>query len=59
MSIKNIIEDTDPLQLSGTSFMFGLGLYYNYTFSSFDDTYLTPSLNFYSGDFNGNYLKDM
>ena len=47
--IKDLYNDSDPLQLDGSSFMFGLGFVRENELAGIDDTYLTVSMAYIRG----------
>ena len=53
-TIKDLYNDSDPLQLDGFSFMFGLGLVGYNGFYGFDETYVKISMTYVKGTFISN-----
>ena len=57
-SVRDLLNDSDPLYLNGTSFMFGVGIVKSANASIFDDTYITLQMRFYK-NFKGTQTKEM
>ena len=53
-TINDLYNDSDQLQLDGSSFMFGLGFVGNNGFHGFDDTYIKVSTDYIKGTFISN-----
>ena len=58
-SIQDLYNDSDPLSLDGSSFMFGLGLAGDNGLHGFDDTYITVSMTYKTGTIDSNSVLNL